>query len=77
MRICIGHNTAEIVGPETKEMITIREKFYNGLVLVLDSSVVRAPTHKAGDSGSSPCPGMNFSLSILKLANWQPYHLEN
>ena len=31
------------------ERIIIREKFYHGSVLVLNSTVVRAPASKAGD----------------------------
>ena len=46
------------------ERITIREKFCHGSGLVLDSSVVRAPAHKAGEPGSSPGPGKNFFLLL-------------
>ena len=42
-----------------------RGKFCHGSALVLVSSMVRAPAYKAGDPGSSPSPGWNFSLSIL------------
>ena len=39
------------------ERVIISEKFYHGSVLVLDSSAVRDPAHKAGDPVPSPGPG--------------------
>ena len=40
----------------------IREEFLLGSVDRLDGLVVIAPAHKAGDPGSIPSPGENFSL---------------
>ena len=54
------------------ERITIKGKFCHGSVLVLDSLVVRASVFNARDPGSSPGPGKNFSLLVLKLANSWP-----
>ena len=51
----------------TERIITISEKFYHGSVLVLDSSAVRDPVHKAGESGSKPWSRIEFKfIQILK-----------
>ena len=48
----LGHNKPQIVILRP-ERITTRQKFCHGSVLVLDSSVVRAPARKAGYPGLS------------------------
>ena len=46
---------------------TIREEFLLGPVDHLAGLVVIAPTHRAGDPGSNPGSGKNFSLKLLML----------
>ena len=41
------------------------EEFYLGPVDGLGGLVVIAPAHRAGDLGSNPGPGENFSLKLL------------
>ena len=56
------------------ERIAIREKFCHGSVglLVVDSSVVRAPARKPRNPGSRPDQEWNFPLAVLKPANRWP-----
>ena len=44
---------------------SIREEFLLGPVNRLGGLVVIAPAHRAGDPGSNPGPGENFSLKLL------------
>ena len=41
-----------------------RVKFFVALVFHLGGVVGSAPTHRAGDPGSNPGPGDNFSLKL-------------
>ena len=43
----------------------IREEFWLGPVDRLGGLVVIAPARRAGDPGSNPSPGKNFSLKLL------------
>ena len=45
----------------------IREEFWLGSVDILGGLMVAAPARKAGDPGSNPGPGDNFSLKLLIL----------
>ena len=67
----IWDSTAQNIGPEARKH-NCKRKIFSGIVLILGSSVIRAPARKAGDPGSSPGPRYNFSLSILKQANRWP-----
>ena len=45
----------------------IREEILLGPVDHLADLVVKAPARRAGDPGSNPGPGENFSLKLLKF----------
>ena len=47
----------------------IREEFLLGPVDCLGGLVVVAPARRAGDPGSNPGSGENFSLKLLKVAS--------
>ena len=64
MQTSLGHNEAEIVGPVARDVNLIREKLYDGSVLVLDSSVVRESARKAEDVGLSPVQGGIFLFPL-------------
>ena len=67
-------NMAEIVGPEDKERITIRNYFSQGLVFVLDSKMVRVSVCKAGDPVSIPTPGEIFFFWFSLVITCMPVH---
>ena len=47
----------------------IREEFLLRPVDRLGGLLVKAPARRAGDLGSNPDPGENFSLKLLIIAN--------
>ena len=55
----------------------IREEFWVGPVDRLGGLVVIAPARRAGDPGSIPGPGENFSLKLLIKYRFGKYDLRS